>query len=93
MTTAATAIDRARAYLDKVPPAISGQNGHGQTYAVACALVWGFALQEHEALELMREYSARCQPAWTERELLHKVRSAATATHSKPRGHLLGVTF
>jgi KaiC/GvpD/RAD55 family RecA-like ATPase len=70
-------IERARKYIAKIPPAVSGQNGHGQTFHVACVLVCGFCLSEADAMTLMREYNGTCQPAWSERELEHKVRSAA----------------
>jgi hypothetical protein len=39
---------------------------------------------------LLREYNSRCIPPWSERELSHKINSAAHAAHRKPRGHLLG---
>ncbi len=86
-----TPLDRARLYLEKIPGAVSGQGGHPQTFAAACALVHGFALHPSDALDLLRrDYNPRCVPPWTERELIHKVTSATTAQHQKPRGHLLG---
>jgi hypothetical protein len=68
--------ERARKYLEKLPAAVSGSNGHGATFHAACVLVLGFELSESEAMSLMREYNARCQPSWSERELEHKVKSA-----------------
>ena len=44
-----TLLDRARLYLEKIPGAVSGQGGHPQTFAAACALVHGFALSEAAA--------------------------------------------
>ena len=86
-----TPMDRARLYLEKIPGAVSGQGGHNQTFAAARALVHGFALNESDALDLLtRDYNPRCFPPWSERELIHKVQSAAAAQHQKPRGHLLG---
>ncbi len=80
---------RAIAYLDKTPPAISGQGGHSQTYAAAVALVHGFCLSPDHALQLLlSQYNPRCQPPWTEKELLHKVEDAATKPHDKPYGWL-----
>ncbi len=32
--------------------------------------VIGFGLSEDEALEILREYNQRCQPPWTEAELV-----------------------
>lgn len=83
-------VDRARAYIAAIPGAVSGAGGHNQTFAAACALIHGFALDEATVLDLLREYNSRCQPSWSEQELLHKIRSAARAVHTKPRGYLLG---
>lgn len=86
-----TSIDRARRYLTEIPGAVSGSGGHNQTFAAACALVNGFALSEHDAFALLAaEYNQRCSPPWSDRELWHKIKSAAAATQDKPRGHLLG---
>ena len=83
-------IERARRYIAKCAPAISGQGGHDATFHVAAVLVHGFALPENDAMMLLREWNVACQPSWTERELLHKVASAATAQHAEVRGYLLG---
>ena len=88
--TQLSVIDRARLYIKAVPPAVSGNGGHDTTFSVACALVNGFALTSHDATNLLREYSATCFPPWSEKELEHKIRSAAMATHANPRGHLIG---
>lgn len=82
-------LSRARRYLEKCPSAISGQGGHDQTYRVAVALVHGFCLDFANAMALMTEYNARCQPAWNDDELRHKVREAMEKAHDKPRGFLL----
>jgi hypothetical protein len=72
----ASAVERARAYLKKIDPAVSGQHGHDQTFRVACVLVQGFDLSVDDSLPLMREYSGRCQPPWSEKEILHKLEEA-----------------
>lgn len=90
MTTALTSIDRARAYVSKVPPAISGRCGHDQTFSVAVALVHGFLLSEADALALLREWNQSCLPPWSESDLRYKVRSALSITPRKPKGWLLG---
>lgn len=84
-----TPFQRAEKYLSKCPPAISGSGGHNQTFSVACALVNGFSLPEHEAWSLLQSYNQGCQPPWSEKDLRHKLESALTARHEKPRGHLL----
>ncbi|MBS0190539.1 MAG: bifunctional DNA primase/polymerase [Planctomycetes bacterium] len=80
---------RATAYLDRIPPAISGSGGHGQTYAAATALVHGFGLDPEAAFSLLWErYNPRCEPPWSEKELRHKVTDAASKTHDRPFGWL-----
>lgn len=82
--------ERVCRYMVSVPPAISGHGGHNQTFSLACALYNGFGLDESQVLEYLRLYNEKCQPPWSESELIHKARSAANATHSKERGHLIG---
>lgn len=69
-------LERARRYLASVPPAIAGQHGDIHTFRVCCRLVRGFALNEDEALEVLSDWNARCQPPWSVAELLDKLRRA-----------------
>jgi len=69
-------VDRARRYVIATPPAIAGQHGDLHTFRVCCRLVRGFALSDHEALELLIEWNERCEPPWSERELLDKLHRA-----------------
>jgi RecA-family ATPase len=80
--------EKARRYLDRMPPAVSGQNGHNQTFRVACVLIQGFNLSIDEARPLMAEYSSRCQPPWTERDIEHKMLDADRTPDPKGRGYL-----
>lgn len=80
---------RARAYLRRLPPAISGSHGHDATYRAAVALVRGFALDGRDALDLLaNDFNPACSPPWSERELARKVREAQRAR--LPHGYLLG---
>lgn len=80
---------RAAAYLDRMPPAISGSGGHGQAYAAATAMVHGFGIDPAVAFALLRDrYNSRCQPPWTDKELMHKIDDAAAKPHDKPFGWL-----
>lgn len=90
ITMQTSVLERARRYLAKCSPAISGQGGHSATFRVAATLVHGFALGEAEALALLADWNRSCVPPWNEADLRHKLRSAATAQHSKSRGHLAG---
>ena len=82
-------IERARRYLAKMPPAITGQHGHDQTFAVACTLVQGFGLSVDAAAPLFADYNARCSPPWSEHDLAHKLADAdRAAPPTEGRGHL-----
>lgn len=72
--------DRAAKYLDRLPPAISGQGGHNATFHAACVLVLGFGLSAQDAYPLLCGFNQRCNPAWSERELWHKLHSAEKQT-------------
>jgi len=84
-----TPLQRAALWLSKVPPAVSGQSGHSTTYTAAVGLVHGFQLSEGDAIGLLSNWNQSCQPPWSDRELIHKIREAASKSHSKPAGHLL----
>lgn len=86
----ASILDRASKYVAKMEPAVSGQGGHDAAFSVACKLVLDFDLSQDDAMTIMREYNARCQPEWSERELLHKVNSADK--QSGERGRLRNVS-
>jgi hypothetical protein len=80
---------RAAAYLDRIPPAISGSGGHSQTYAAATAMVHGFGLDPDAAFNLLWDrYNPRCKPPWSEKELRHKLSDAASKPHDRPYGWL-----
>lgn len=81
--------ERILRYVALVPPAISGSGGHNATFTLACALVNGFGLSRDDALFCLQGWNVKCQPPWTDVELLHKIDSAEKASHSKPRGHLV----
>jgi hypothetical protein len=77
-TDVSVLVDRARAYVARVPGAISGQGGHAHTLLVAEHLVRGFELDDGTAMMILREWNRTCQPAWGEKELRHKVQEART---------------
>jgi RecA-family ATPase len=82
-------ISGARAYLAKLPPAISGAGGHPATYRAASILANGFDLPWDDAWALLNEYNARCSPPWSEKELRHKLNDAFVKPHEKPKGWLV----
>ena len=70
-------IERAKRYVASVPPAISGQHGDVHTFRVCCRLIRGFALDDEQALHVLSAWNERCQPPWSEPELLDKLHRAA----------------
>jgi hypothetical protein len=76
------------AYLEKLPPALSGSGGHNATLnaALACKR---FGLTSSDIWEAMVWYNAnRCTPPWKEHELQHKVDSVADLSINKPLGRV-----
>ncbi len=69
-------IARAMAYLEHVEPAVQGQNGSTRTLTAAAHVARGFALPPDHALAAMRDWNARCQPPWSDRELKRKIDEA-----------------
>jgi hypothetical protein len=80
--------ERVLRYLEQTPPAVSGQGGHNHTYKVICRLLELFSelreRSEDELLALLTAWNGRCEPSWTDSELLHKIRDAVA--------HVGGVT-
>jgi hypothetical protein len=71
---------RARAYIAKMPEAVSGEHGHDATWAVAVVLAKGFGFDEEQTYRILRDdYNPRCRPAWKDKELRHKAQQAQAA--------------
>lgn len=90
---ALSAFDRASLYAKKTPPAISGQEGHDRTFALTMALLHGFVLSKKDVLSILQKWNKECVPPWSEKELLHKIKSAAHRDPSQGRGWLLGDSY
>jgi hypothetical protein len=87
-------LSRATKYVANMPPAVAGNHGHDAAFEVALALCHGFALPKEQAWPILRDYSQRCCPSWSDKELEHKLDDAANPRrHSKPRGYLLGARW
>ena len=84
--------ERLLAYLDHTPPAVSGEGGHNRTYGLICRVFEIFPELRHrddgEMLILLQEWNGRCQPPWTERELLHKIRDARLRSDAHREGEI-----
>ena len=80
---------RAQRFLLAVEPAVAGQHGDLRTFRICCRVVRGFGLSDHEAMSVLSEWNARCQPPWSEQELLIKVQNARKYGR-EPLGALVG---
>ena len=90
VTNSNSLLERARAYVEKMPPAIAGQGGSDATFNVAKALCHDFALSQAEAVPIMQEFNARCVPPWSEKELLHKLADAENCNRAnRSKGELI----
>lgn len=75
-TTSMDVVERARRYLARVEPAIAGQHGDLHTFRVCCRIVRGFALSDQEAMAVLGDWNARCEPPWTDRQMRDKIARA-----------------
>ena len=70
-------IERARRYLAKLPPAISGSGGRAATFQAAL-VPHGFGITGEPAMRLFKEWnSTHCTPMWAEKDLQKKLAEAA----------------
>lgn len=67
---------RAKAAIDLLPPAISGEGGRSRTYRAARILVNDFKLPGEDAWPVFKEWNDECDPPWSEDELNKELRAA-----------------
>ena len=79
-------VERYRAYMSKVPEAVSGEGGHRQMFKAARVIFAGFAIEGDCGLQLLAEYNQRCQPPFGERDLRHKWDEAVKAGPDAHKG-------
>ena len=83
-------VARARKWLEKRDPAVSGAGGDDWTYQTACEVMIDFDLAEQDALTLLGEWNRRCQPPWDEEDLSGFLRRAEKYS-TKARGSKLAI--
>lgn len=71
-------LERCRRYVAKMPPAIQGQGGRGETWKAVLAVA-GFQLANADAWAVACEYNARCLPPWPDQELRRMLEDAHKA--------------
>ena len=77
---------RARAYLARIEPAVSGSGGHLKTFTTASKLARFVGFDVGMLWELLVEYNRRCEPPWDENELRHKFQEAMKLQHQPRTG-------
>ena len=84
-------VTRARAYFQKVAPAVDGQRGSDATIRAAATAAWGFDLNDGEAMAVLKDWNATCVPPWSPSELARKLAEASGLPDPKgrARGYLL----
>jgi hypothetical protein len=83
-------VSRARSYLAKMSPAVSGSGGHDALWAAVLAMRVGFDLDEATTRYLIvNDFNLRCDPPWDARDIDHKLHGAERADKLNERGYLL----
>jgi putative DNA primase/helicase len=82
-------LQRVRAYLQKCPPAIEGKNGSRRLMKTLRLVIDGFDLDDALARQIAEEYSAKCEPPWSPKEIDHALANIKAKPSKKPRGWLL----
>lgn len=80
---------RIELYVDRCAVAVSGEEGSKRTMAVARTLYTGFELSEADTVRWLTRFSQRCKPPWSEKEILHKVKSVVNTKSPHERGWML----
>lgn len=65
-----------RAWLERQPPAVEGDDGSKVAFRVACRAVESGITTAAAFVEAVRDWNAACAPPWTEEELVHKFTDA-----------------
>lgn len=66
-------IEAAVRWLATVPPAVEGDDGDRRTFWVLNELAWTFGLTDLAVLEAISGWNSRCDPPWSDAELLRKL--------------------
>jgi hypothetical protein len=81
-------LERARAYVAKVPGAVEGENGDAATYRLAAKVYADFDLSEEETMEVLAGWNEKCLPPWSPEDLAITIGNAAKY-HTGERGSAL----
>lgn len=68
--------ERSCRYMDKIEPAVSGQGGHSKFFYASNKAVQLAGGDREKALLLLVRYNERCEPPFSEKEILHKLKGA-----------------
>ncbi|MEM6852910.1 MAG: AAA family ATPase [Planctomycetota bacterium] len=92
-TTPTDAAGRAAAYVESMPPAISGERGHDRLMAAVRCVYDGFDLPRTAAkIIITQNFNPTCTPPWSDREIEHKLDEVEKVPGKHPRGWLLNAS-
>lgn len=84
MQRARSKVEQLKLYLEKCPPAITGEKGHATTFGVVCKAVELFGvLTDDEIIDALDDWNDRCEPRWKRLELQHKLTDARRHVSTK----------
>lgn len=82
-------ISKAKRWLKKQPPAISGHGGDSHTFNICCSLLIGFDIPLDHVFATLEEWNKRCEPPWSEEDLKRKAHNADQYGDKNNRGSKL----
>lgn len=78
-------INRARNYLAKMNPSVSGNAGHDRLLHAASVLVNDFRLSDDDAFNLLNiDFNPSCEPPWDEQAIRRKIQEAKKHPSGRP---------
>ncbi|MBA3671860.1 MAG: hypothetical protein H0W68_07540 [Gemmatimonadaceae bacterium] len=79
-------VQRARAYVAALKPAIQGERGSAALFCAVCRVMHGFDLDDAATKSIIiDEYNPRCRPPWNEREIDRKIAEARSRARDKDK--------
>ena len=80
----ARVIAAAERYLDRMEPAVQGNNGSGAFFRVCCKMAGGYGLRGDEGFALVCQWNQqKCLPPFSEAEVIHKWNDALRTTEGE----------
>jgi hypothetical protein len=83
-------LQRARAYVAEMEPAVQGERGSAALFRAVCRVMHGFDLNDEVTRSIIiDEYNPRCRPPWSEREIDRKIAEARSRARDTNKWHVV----